>query len=222
MRYSKTHKAETRRQVLETAARRFRADGIEAVGIAALMAEAGLTHGGFYAHFPSKEALVEESLTAVLAQSAETLSRLAGKSDVAGSDHEADTLRGLEKILRFYLSPTHRDRPDQGCAAASLAAEIARHAPETRAAFTESLQRVTGVIADHLPPAIAKNKHQDRARQDRARQDRAWAIFATMLGSLQLARAVSDAALSKRLLKQGIEAALILARDLHSTDAAGS
>jgi TetR/AcrR family transcriptional repressor of nem operon len=125
MRFEKGHKQATRQRIVETAAAKFRKDGVEAVGIAGLMAEAGLTHGGFYAHFDSKEELVREAISAALDATRARMDRAALK-------HEA----GLEGIIRSYLRASHRDTPEQGCAIASLSSEIARHEYPTRAAFS--------------------------------------------------------------------------------------
>src|SRR5262249_40552343 len=131
MRYSKDHEQETRERIVRTAARRFREDGVEAVGVAALMADAGLTHGGFYPHFPSKEAP-------------------GARPTAQGFDHRRNPPpEALEKrpagerlaaLAEAYLSPAHRDHPGQGCVAAAIGPEIARHAPETRAEFTRGLR----------------------------------------------------------------------------------
>jgi AcrR family transcriptional regulator len=190
MRYEKGHKDGTRRRIVEVAARRFRRDGVEAVGVAGLMADAGLTHGGFYSHFASKEDLVR----AVVAEAFDATNASLARAARAGPD-------GLEAIVRAYLDPRHRDRPDRGCAAAALVAEIARHPDSTRAVFADKVAALLGLIAAQLPAGDAA-----------AREARATAIFATMMGSLQLARAATDPARSQRILDGGIAAALALAR----------
>jgi TetR/AcrR family transcriptional repressor of nem operon len=183
MRYAKGHKEATRKQIARIASGRFRRDGVEAVGVASLMADAGLTHGGFYSHFSSKEELVREAVVGAL-------ERKRGQLAQAGAEG------GLEGILRAYLRPAHRDAPARGCAFASLAAEIARHPHATRAAFTRECEAHGALIADHVP-------HGDRAV--------ALAIFSAMIGALQLARTVSDADLSDRILDGATRAALTLA-----------
>jgi TetR/AcrR family transcriptional repressor of nem operon len=193
MRYEKGHKDTTRRRIVEVASRRFRKEGVEAVGVAGVMAEAGLTHGGFYSHFASKEELVQEAVTEALDG---TLAELARITTVKGG--------GLEAVLRAYLSAPHRDKPERGCVAAALAPELARHPTTTRAAFTERLQRIVGLIADQLPSTVTLA----------ARQQAATAIVALMMGTLQLARAEPDTPVSARLLEGGINAALTLARSL--------
>ena len=185
MRYAKGHKDATRKHIVRIASERFRRDGIEAVGVAGLMAGAGLTHGGFYSHFSSKEALV-------CAANADALRR--SRAELA----EAGARDGLAGIVRAYMKPVHRDRPERGCAFAALAAEIARHPKATRSVLTEEFEAHVALIAAHLP------------REDR---QAAIAILAVMMGALQLARAVADKPLSDQILASGERAALTLARE---------
>ncbi|MFC5740216.1 TetR/AcrR family transcriptional regulator [Dyella tabacisoli] len=190
MRYAKGHKESTRERIVQAASRRFRQDGAEGVGVAALMAEAGLTHGGFYSHFDSKEALLRAAVEDSMTQTLDELTRLAKRY---GDDVTA--------LARGYLHHQHRDHPESGCAAAALAPELARHAPDTRAVFTVRLQALFKLIEARLPPTLPAAQ----------RRERSMAIFAALMGSLQLARAVDDAALSERILQGGIHAATILA-----------
>jgi AcrR family transcriptional regulator len=190
MRYAKGHKDATRRRIVEAASQRFRKEGVERVGVAGLMAEAGLTHGGFYAHFPSKEDLVREAVSEGFAATHARFERLAQ----AG---------GLEAIVREYLSPRHRDQPERGCTAAALTAEVARHPEPTRLAFTERTDALIGLIAEQLPG-------HDRRR--------ASAILALMLGALQLARAETDPERSQELLDSAVDAALALASEACAKD----
>jgi len=141
MRYEKGHKEITRRRIVETAAARFRKDGIEGVGLADLMAEAGLTHGGFYSHFSSKEDLVRAAMEEASCHSVQNFERRIEEG-------------GLEAWIRAYLRTGHRDHPEKGCAVATLAAELARHPKATRKAFTENLAKVTASIASHLPATM--------------------------------------------------------------------
>ncbi len=189
MRFDKGHKEQTRRRIVETAARRFRKEGVEAVGIAGLMADAGLTHGGFYAHFASKEELVRAALEEASDQSRERRAVLLEKGE------------SLEALVRSYLRPVHRDTPELGCAAAALIAEIARHEPETRSAFTGRLKELLAQFEAALPVDMPEE----------VRSRRAIGIFGTMLGTLQMARAVTDPVLSVKMLESGVEAALALA-----------
>jgi TetR/AcrR family transcriptional repressor of nem operon len=183
MRYAKGHKDATRRHIVKVASERFRRDGIEAVGVAGLMAGAGLTHGGFYSHFSSKEALVCAANSDALRKS---------RAELA----EAGAREGLPGIVRAYMKPVHRDRPERGCAFAALAAEIARHPKATRSALTGEVEAHVALIAARLPTG-------DRQA--------AIAILAVMMGALQLARAVADKTLSDQILESGMSAALTLA-----------
>lgn len=190
MRFDKGHKEQTRRRIVEIAAQRFRKEGVAAVGIAGLMADAGLTHGGFYAHFPSKEDLVRAALGEAAAQTEARRSKVLEQTEPGAARAEA--------LIRNYLRPAHRDTPELGCAAAALIAEIARHEPETRAAFTEKLNGMLAQFETSLPPELPPD----------TRRRRTIGIFATLLGALQMARAVDDPALSDAILDSGIEAAL--------------
>jgi len=189
MRFEKGHKAATRQKIIETAAARFRRDGIAATGIAGLMADAGLTHGGFYAHFGSKEELVRAAMDTAAAATRARLERAGAQAP------------GLEAYIRSYLRPAHRDAPGQGCFIAALGAELARHEPETRAAVSEKIEALLAHIAGQLPAEQTLE----------TRQGTAIGIFGVMSGTLQLARAVADDALSNRILESGIAAALKLA-----------
>ena len=186
MRYPKDHKARTRQKIVETAARAFREKGLEGVGVADLMASAGLTHGGFYAHFASKEALVEAACRHGVEATIETLDFRA---------RQAPPGEGLRTIVRTYLSRSHRDDAARGCIMPSLAGEIARRGPETRQAFTDQLRAFAAVIARQLPVG-----------DEGARERRALAIAASLVGAIALARSVDDPALSDAILEATREA----------------
>jgi TetR/AcrR family transcriptional repressor of nem operon len=194
MRYGKEHKEETHKKVVEAASRRFRKDGIEATGVVDLMADVGLTHGGFYAHFSSKETLVKEAISAASQKSRDRLEREIDKARAEGRDP-------LESVVRQYLTSLHRDRPERGCCVAALGSEIARHPRKTREAFTEGLDKTLAIIATALPESVTTN-----------RKEKACAIFSTMIGALQLSRAVSDSAMSQSVIDAGIAAALQIGR----------
>jgi TetR/AcrR family transcriptional repressor of nem operon len=194
MRFEKGHKDATRQRIIAAASERFRQDGVAATGIAGVMEAAGLTHGGFYAHFPSKEDLVR----------AATASAMQGTPSRTVLEQH-----GLEAYIRTYLRTSHRDAPGQGCAAAALAPEIARASDATRADFAAELDDTMAEIAARLPPD----------RPAAARWETAIAIFGVMLGTLQLARAVPDKTRSDRILSSGIQAALQLAGLPHATPA---
>ena len=176
MRYKPEHKEETHRRIVETASREFRSHGFEGVGIAKLMGELHLTHGGFYAHFADKEELVAESCALVLDQ---MLQRLLAALETGG----------IAAILDFYLSEDHRDHPADGCLLPTLAAEVARHSPASREAFTRKLSELFDALAERMPGQTLKHKRTN-----------VYVMFAAMAGAVSLARAVSDASLSKNIL----------------------
>ena len=124
MRYEKGHKETTRQRIVETAAARFRRYGIEGVGVAEVMAEAGLTVGGFYSHFKSKEDLVRAAMEESATHAKERFNRRIEEG-------------GLENWIRMYLRGSHRDHPEGGCTVAALASELARHPQGSRKAFNE-------------------------------------------------------------------------------------
>jgi len=182
MRYTEDHKEATHRRVVEVASKRFRQRGIGAVGVAKLMGDAGLTHGGFYSHFSSKEALAADAIGHAMDENLRSVTEAGDLAD----------------FIRSYLRPVHRDTPEHGCVTAALAAEIARHPKSTRGAFTRKLRRFLDAIESLLP------------KPDQAL---AQAIFATLVGTIQLARAVSDPRLSAQILSAGEAAALRLVKD---------
>jgi AcrR family transcriptional regulator len=188
MRYDKGHKEATRERIIDVAARQFRQDGVAAVGLAGIMADAGLTNGAFYTHFESKDDLVQAVLSKALAKRETTL-RTA-----------AESASGLEASIRDYLSPRHRDNPGGGCPTAALVAEIARAPRATREAFTGKVSQFIALIAGQL-----------RAGSVAERRQSAIAIYGIMVGALQLARAVNDRQLSDEILENGVSAALALA-----------
>ena len=124
MRYGKDQKQATRQRILEAAGRRFKQDGLDGAGVAAVMSEAGLTNGAFYGHFSSKEDLVANVLVDQLRAQRQTL------------DSEPADRAGLEAFIRSYLSPEHRDQRADGCPSAALLDEIARRPGATRQIFT--------------------------------------------------------------------------------------
>ncbi|CAO3425833.1 TetR/AcrR family transcriptional regulator [Azospirillum endophyticum] len=189
MRFEKGHKAATRRHILDVASKCFRRDGVSAAGIAGIMSEAGLTNGAFYPHFESKEALVREVLASTLADQQHRL------------EDDQRTGLDLEGAIRSYLNPAHLADSAGGCPSAALLPEIARQPVPTRQIYEEGLQSYLSTLAALLPDT-------DSATSGR----RATAIFGLMVGTLQLARAVPDAAQAEQILEGGVAAALLLAR----------
>ncbi len=153
------------------------------------MGEAGLTNGAFYPHFKSKEALVREALASALADQQHRL------------DEDQRTGLDLERAIRSYLNRAHLEDPAGGCPSAALLPEIARQPRATRRDYEKGLRSYVSTLAALLPDA-------DSVANDR----RAMAIFGLMMGTLQFARAVPDAAQAEQILEGGIEAALHLAR----------
>ena len=190
MRYGKDQKQATRQRILEAAGRRFKQDGIDSAGVAAVMSDAGLTNGAFYAHFSSKEDLVANVLADQLRAQRQSL-------DAQPSDRA-----GLEAFVRYYLSPQHRDQCADGCPSAALLDEIARRPAATRQVFTDELMGVIDDIAVRLDPTDV-----EAARTD------ALTVFGLMVGTLQLARALTDRELSDQLLARGLDTALRLLDD---------
>jgi TetR/AcrR family transcriptional repressor of nem operon len=187
MRYGKGHKQATRQRILEAAGRRFKQDGIDGSGVAAVMSDAGLTNGAFYAHFESKEDLVANVLADQL------------RAQRQSFDDQPSDRAGLEAFVRSYLSPEHRDQFADGCPSAALLDEIARRATDTRDVFTEEVMGVVDDIASRLDPTDV-----EAARAD------ALTVFGLMIGTLQLARALTDGDLSDQLLARGQETAVRL------------
>jgi TetR/AcrR family transcriptional regulator, transcriptional repressor for nem operon len=187
MRYSKDHKQATRQRIVEAAGRRFKQDGIDGAGVAVVMSDAGLTNGAFYAHFKSKEDLVANVL-------ADQLRAQRHSFDAQGSDRA-----GLEIFIRAYLSPQHRDECADGCPSAALLDEIGRRPDTTRQVFTDGLMNEIDDMASRIDPTDAESARPD-----------ALTIFGLMVGTLQLARALTDRDLSDQLLARGVQTALTL------------
>lgn len=186
VRYSKEHKEQTRRRILEAAARAYREEGVAGVGIGELMQTIGLTHGGFYAHFPSKDALVAEACEQVRTPLFEAF--FADAESVGGAE-------GLRRVLRGYLSRRHRDDPGAGCLMPALAADVSRAGPEVRGSFTRSLRRLLAGVARLLPAG-----RRGAPPADDALPDEALVLVSGMVGAVLLARAVDDPELSDRIL----------------------
>lgn len=200
MRYSKDHKEETHRRIVDVASKRFRMDGLEKVGVATLMADAQLTVGGFYSHFKSKEELIKEAVDIAADETFCT----------AFGEPENKENISLEQILNRYLSVKHRDSPESGCVIAALASELRNRPEETRDMMSVKISRIIDHISDCL------SKEADMASRRRVAES----IWAVMVGTLQLSRIISDKKSSDQLLQNGINNALMLADSLpthHST-----
>ncbi|MEH2508081.1 TetR/AcrR family transcriptional repressor of nem operon [Bradyrhizobium sp. AZCC 1578] len=188
MRYSKEHKQETHARIVKKASVRLREKGAHGIGVADLMKEAGLTHGGFYAHFDSREALVIEAFAYAMDRSVEHWRKIAA---------ETPPEKRLSTIIDSYVSTVHRDDPGRGCAVTTLGAEIVRESAKTRKAFAAKLEQLIDVIADQI---------SDVPRKTARRQ--AMGTLATMMGTLVMSRVAGSGELSDEILVAGREAAL--------------
>jgi AcrR family transcriptional regulator len=185
VRYGKEHKQVTRRRIIEAAGRRFKRDGIDGSGVATLMADAGLTNGAFYAHFASKEDLVAAAVADQLRTQSEGLEAVApGRA-------------GVEQLVRAYLSAEHRDSPEDGCPSAALLDEIGRCSDATKQAFTDAVLAFIDDIAARLAPHDPQSARATTL-----------SIYALLVGTLQLSRALADRQLADEVLEQGIHNAL--------------
>lgn len=176
MRKSREQALETRKRIVATAASEFRKRGVVASGLNELMSEAGLTRGGFYKHFESKDQLVAEACAEALAESRAKLSTFASQ--------------GMAQGVGAYLSTAHRDNPGAGCPFAAIGSELARCDETTRDVATDGFRELVNVMARQfadLTPAVAKR--------------RATAAVCTMIGALTMSRIVNDPQLSAAILK---------------------
>jgi TetR/AcrR family transcriptional repressor of nem operon len=181
-RYGKEHKQATRRRIIEAAGRRLKRDGIDGSGVATLMADAGLTNGAFYAHFDSKEDLVASTV-----------------ADQLRAQREAYSAQSLEGIVREYLSPQHRDDTEGGCPSAALLDEIARSSDAVKRAYTDGQVAIIDDAAAHVAPDDPQSVRVQTL-----------GVFALMVGTLQVSRALADQGLADAVLEQGIHNALAL------------
>jgi TetR/AcrR family transcriptional regulator, transcriptional repressor for nem operon len=180
MRKSKQEAAKTRERIVTVAAEEFREHGLVATGLADLMSAAGLTHGGFYRHFDSKDELIKEASAAALAAMLDGLAAASGKLGRTG----------LKTVAAKYLSTEHRDHPREGCPLAALGSELARADAETRNAATAGFLRLVDILAEQFDPT-----HPSEGKK------KAIVAAVTMIGALTMSRIVTDAALSKSLLR---------------------
>lgn len=186
-RYDKEHKRLSRERIIEAAGRRFKADGIDGSGVATLMKDAGLTNGAFYGHFESKEDLVGSVLGEELRRQREMLTGL-----VPGP-------AGLEQFLRAYLSVEHRDDRSGGCPTAALLDEIGRCTDHTRQSYNDGILAIIDDLAARLEGVP---RHEARVA--------VLGLFASMVGTMQLSRALTDRRMANAVLEQGIQNGLVL------------
>jgi TetR/AcrR family transcriptional repressor of nem operon len=179
MKVSREKFAESRKRILEAAATLFREKGFDGVGLADIMKAAGLTHGGFYGHFGSKEDLEAQALSLALARSAAAWSQLV----------DGAPARPLSALAGQYLSPYYRDNRGEGCPIAALGCDAAREGERVRSALTAGLEPVLALLSTVVP-----------GRSKAQRRRKAIATLAEMVGAMILARAVNDPALSDEIL----------------------
>jgi AcrR family transcriptional regulator len=171
-----SRKEASHERIVETAARAIRRSGYGGAGVAEIMKEAGLTHGGFYAHFESREGMLAEAADRAGADGMAVIARVAAA---------APPKQALEAMLRTYLSKEHVEAVETGCAVAALGSEIPRQGPKVRRAATRRIKEMIDLVARQAPDWGQPGAH-----------DRALVTVATALGALVLARAVDDTKLS--------------------------
>ena len=179
MGHSKADKAESHERIVKIAAEKFREAGIDGIGVADLMKEAGLTHGGFYRHFESRDHLVAEAVESALTQGARRLSRVA----------ERGGEQAFAALVDAYLNKEHADRRGTGCALVALAGDVVRAGSRTRAAYTRQVESYLEMFSGLLP-----SPGPDARR-------RAVTALSALVGALALARAVDDEELSREVLE---------------------
>ncbi len=179
MKKSKAETAQTRKRIVEVAAKAFRRQGISATGVAEIMASAGLTHGGFYRHFESKDQLVTEALSA-------TEKNLVRDSADAAEHGAAAVL----SVFQDYVTQRYRDNVEDGCPLAAMGSELVRADGNTRHAATASFRKIVDTVAPFM-----------RSQGDEEGADTALSLLTNMVGALTVARMVDDPALSDRILE---------------------
>jgi len=177
-------KQATHERIVEVAARAIRRSGYGGTGVADIMKEAGLTHGAFYAHFPSREAMLAEAADRAGAES------VAASAKVVAAAPSRQVLRAL---VRAYLSKAHVDNAEVGCPVAALGSEMPRQAPEVRRAATRRIKEMIDLVSRQSPDWGRPGAHEH-----------ALATVATMVGALLLARAVDEPALSDAICKAAV------------------
>lgn len=180
MKVSREQMAENRDRILQKAAQLFRERGFDGIGVADLMKAAGMTHGGFYGHFRSKEDLMAQASALALEQSCADWERVL-------RENQSGT---FDSIVNRYLTGRHRELPGRGCAIAALGAEMSRQGSDVRQAVARGLRRMIDMLS-----GVAKG------RSAAARRKTAITTYAAMVGALVMARAVDDAALSDEILE---------------------
>jgi AcrR family transcriptional regulator len=171
-----SRKEATHERIVEAAARAIRRSGYSGTGVADIMKEAGLTHGGFYAHFDSREAMLAEAADRAGAESVATLERISAAAPAENA---------LQALMRAYLSKEHLEAVESGCPMAALGSEMPRQTPQVRRAATRRIKEAIDLVARQFPEWGKPAAHEQ-----------ALATLSTMVGALVLARAVDDPKLS--------------------------
>ena len=169
----------THERILDVAARTLRRDGYAGVGVADVMKQAGLTHGGFYAHFESRDALLAEAIRRAGRDSSAVMTRRVERSRAQGTS-------ALRAVVEDYLSEGHLNGTESGCVVAALSSEMARLAPDLRAPAVERVRKLIALVQSALPEGRP--------------HEQAMVIASTMVGTLQLARTLGPNAPGKALL----------------------
>jgi TetR/AcrR family transcriptional repressor of nem operon len=190
MRYAQAHKAETRKKILDAASRLFRERGYEGVGVDAIMGEVGLTAGGFYSHFRSKEALFAEALG-----NAYDVRNKSLQASLQSKDDRDD----LQNLIYSYLSRTHRDMKSEGCIFPALTTDVVRGSDKTRASYEKRLKQFISSIENQLSEGSSSER------------ERAISVLVQLIGGVLLSRAVKDETLSLEILKACRQSAMKLA-----------
>lgn len=183
MRYGVAHRAETRERILRAAADQFRARGAEAVRVSDVMSAAGLTHGGFYHHFRDKDQLLSEAIAFALADVARNVSAM-----TEGRSRET----ALKAVIEFYLSESHVEHPELGCALAAMGTEMARLPRKMRVAVGKALNAYAESLDHLMPGATAPD-----------RRAAFLVLFPSMAGCIMTARTYADASQRARVLAAG-------------------
>lgn len=194
MRYPPEQKVKTREKIVKDASHRLRAEGLTGAAVAAVMREAGLTHGGFYKHFKSKDELVIESLRKAFRELAESLTRAVEKSEPRTAWKAPATARkapatAWRAIVKAYLSAEHCDHPEWGCPLAALAPELARADKAMKAQILAEMEKYQSRMLPFMPGRGAADK-----------QRAFMAMISTMLGALAIARILPDQAQRAKVL----------------------
>lgn len=187
MRYTPAHKDQTHQRIIDVASGLFKQHGIDATGVALIMKEANLTNGAFYAHFSSKEALVEAVIADQIDHQIKEFAEFPRSID------------GVKAIVTRYLSPEHRDNCTAGCPSAALLDEIIRRSDSTKTAYSIGMLRLVDSFQDHFTDL---NTEQTRSL--------VYSLLGLLIGTMQLARAMTDVAASSKFLESGRITALRL------------